>query len=110
MQGTPEQSKYTRAFRIPDSFSRVSGLFCLCQSLDTSHSRYKGVVAIDEQLEGTKMRLRPSMKKFEVPNVETAEIEIVQPFGYPINAYLNRYLHFANFCRVNAFNMSFSGR
>jgi len=43
------------------------------------------------------MRLRPSMKKFEVPNVESAEIEIVQPFGYPINAYLNRYLFFTNF-------------
>ncbi|KAF9651464.1 RdRP-domain-containing protein, partial [Thelephora ganbajun] len=53
---------------------------------------YKGVVAIDEQLEGIKMRLRPSMKKFKVPNAESAEIEIVQPFGYPINAYLNRQL------------------
>lgn len=52
------------------------------------------------QLEGVKMRLRPSMKKFEVPNVESAEIEIVQPFGYPINAYLNRYLFSAKFCHV----------
>ena len=42
------------------------------------------------ELEGIKMRLRPSMKKFEVPNVESAEIEIVHHFGYPINAYLNR--------------------
>lgn len=56
--------------------------------------RYKGVVAIDLQLEGVKMRLRPSMKKFDVPDVERAEIEIVQPFGYPINAYLNRCLLF----------------
>lgn len=56
--------------------------------------RYKGVVAIDLQLEGIKMRLRPSMKKFDVPNVKKAEIEIVQPFGYPINAYLNRCSHF----------------
>ena len=31
------------------------------------------------------------MRKFEVPNVEVGEIEIVQPFGYPINAYLNRF-------------------
>ena len=68
---------------------------------DTSHSRYKGVVAIDERLEGIKMRLRPSMNKFDVPNAETAEIEIVMHFGYPINAYLNRCLLFTNFHRVN---------
>jgi RNA-dependent RNA polymerase len=43
------------------------------------------------------MRLRPSMKKFEVRDVKRAEIEIVQPFGYPINAYLNRCLLFTNF-------------
>ena len=54
------------------------------------------------QLEGIKMRLRPSMKKFEVPNVESAEIEIVQPFGYPINAYLNRYLLSANLHSVTS--------
>ena len=46
------------------------------------------------------MRLRPSMKKFDVPNVESAEIEIVQPFGYPINAYLNRYLLSVSFRHV----------
>ena len=62
--------------------------------------RYKGVVAVDLQLEGVKMRLRPSMKKFDVPNVERAEIEIVQPFGYPINAYFNRYFLFANLCHI----------
>lgn len=50
------------------------------------------------------MRLRPSMKKFEVPNVESAEIEIVQPFGYPINPYLNRCFLFATL-HVNASNM-----
>lgn len=50
------------------------------------------------------MRLRPSMKKFEVPNVESAEIEIVQHFGYPINAYLNRFLPFADFHHVNISN------
>lgn len=65
--------------------------------------RYKGVVAIDLQLEGVKMRLRPSMKKFDVPNAERAEIEIVQPFGYPIRAYLNRCLLFANFRRLAVF-------
>lgn len=42
------------------------------------------------------MRLRPSMEKFDVPNVESAEIEIVQPFGYPIKAFLNRCLLFAD--------------
>jgi len=55
------------------------------------------------------MRLRPSMKKFEVPNVEHAEIEIVQPFGYPINAFLNRYSPFVTFHHVNATNMCSSG-
>jgi RNA-dependent RNA polymerase len=52
------------------------------------------------ELEGIKMRLRPSMKKFEVPNVESAEIEIVHHFGYPINAYLNRYLLSTSLRRV----------
>jgi hypothetical protein len=51
------------------------------------------------------MRLRPSMKKFEVANVESAEIEIVQPFGYPINAYLNRCLLFANSRHADAFDI-----
>ena len=51
------------------------------------------------------MRLRPSMKKFDIRDIETAEIEIVQPFGYPINAYLNRCLLFANFYRVKASDM-----
>ena len=51
---------------------------------------YKGVVAIDEQLEGVKMCLRPSMNKFTVDDVDEAEIEIVQPFEKPITAYLNR--------------------
>ena len=67
------------------------------RSQGTSHFRFKGVVAIDLQLEGIKMRLRPSMKKFEVPDVESAEIEIVQPFIYPINAYLNRFFLPVNF-------------
>jgi len=56
------------------------------------------------------MRLRPSMKKFEVPNVESAEIEIVQPFGYPINAYLNRCLRFPKFHHLDASEMCSSGR
>lgn len=51
-----------------------------------SHS----VVAIDKQLEGVKMFLRPSMNKFTVEETEEAEIEIVQPFERPITAYLNR--------------------
>jgi RNA-dependent RNA polymerase len=51
---------------------------------------YKGVVAIDQRLEGIKMCLRPSMNKFTVDEVEEAEIEIVQPFERPITAYLNR--------------------
>jgi RNA-dependent RNA polymerase len=51
---------------------------------------YKGVVAIDERLQGVKMCLRPSMHKFTIDVVEDAEIEIVQPFERPITAYLNR--------------------
>jgi hypothetical protein len=98
MQGTSEQNKLARTLCIPNSVFGVSSFdyVCLKVRIHPLHSRYKGVVAIDLQLEGVKMRLRPSMKKFEVPNVESAEIEIVQPFGYPINAYLNRYFPFAN--------------
>ncbi|KDR73538.1 hypothetical protein GALMADRAFT_251265 [Galerina marginata CBS 339.88] len=55
---------------------------------------YKGVVAIDEQLDknanGIDMRLRPSMRKFEVKDDEVAPIEIAQAFESPNTCYLNR--------------------
>jgi RNA-dependent RNA polymerase len=54
---------------------------------------YKGVVCVDEQLDnnpnGTKMRLRPSMRKF-VQIADEAEIEIAQSFEHPNTCYLNR--------------------
>ena len=56
---------------------------------------FKGVVAIDEQLDGNPdgilMRLRPSMKKFENSQAVFADIEIAQSFERPNNCYLNRY-------------------
>ena len=51
---------------------------------------YKGVVAVDEELDGIFMRLRPSMEKFEVAQVDDAEIEIAQAFERPNTCYLNR--------------------
>ncbi|KAG6862083.1 hypothetical protein C0995_007213 [Termitomyces sp. Mi166 len=55
---------------------------------------YKGVVGVDEQLDklpgGIRMRLRGSMKKFSVSEVEWAEIEIAQSFEHPNTCYLNR--------------------
>ncbi|KAG5722151.1 putative RNA-dependent RNA polymerase 1 [Termitomyces sp. T112] len=55
---------------------------------------YKGVVGVDEQLDklsaGIRMRLRKSMRKFSVSQVEWAEIEIAQSFEHPNTCYLNR--------------------
>ncbi|KAF5363416.1 hypothetical protein D9756_000381 [Leucocoprinus leucothites] len=55
---------------------------------------YKGVVAIDEQLDrtgnGIHMRLRDSMRKFSVSNDQEAPIEIAQAFEHPNVCYLNR--------------------
>lgn len=56
---------------------------------------FKGVVAVDEQLDGNPngilMRLRPSMKKFENSQAIFAPIEIAQSFEHPNTCYLNRY-------------------
>ena len=43
----------------------------------------KGIVVVDEQLQGIKMRLRNSMKKFHVENMLEAEIEIAKAFIKP---------------------------
>ncbi|VDB83377.1 unnamed protein product [Peniophora sp. CBMAI 1063] len=51
---------------------------------------YKGVVVVDERLEGILMRLRPSQRKFESHMVESAGIEIARAFDYPNRVHLNR--------------------
>ncbi|KAI6023039.1 hypothetical protein PISMIDRAFT_595629 [Pisolithus microcarpus 441] len=51
---------------------------------------YKGMVAVDPLLEGIYMRLRPSMRKFDVEGKDYAEIEIASAFGEPKPAQLNR--------------------
>jgi RNA-dependent RNA polymerase len=51
---------------------------------------YKGMVAIDEELPGIKMCLRPSMRKFTGRDGEFAEIEIARAFDRPNYSYLNR--------------------
>ncbi|KAI9449720.1 RdRP-domain-containing protein [Lactarius psammicola] len=51
---------------------------------------YKGVMVVDHQLEGIKMRLRDSQHKFPVHNVEEAEFEIARAFDYPNPVHLNR--------------------
>ncbi|KAI0045365.1 RdRP-domain-containing protein [Auriscalpium vulgare] len=52
---------------------------------------YKGVVVVDPRMTGSiKMRLRPSQRKFRVPDVEEAEIEIARSFDYPNAVHFNR--------------------
>jgi len=51
---------------------------------------YKGVVVVDHRLEGIKLRLRRSQRKFPVHDDEVAEFEIVRSFNHPDPAYLNR--------------------
>ena len=51
---------------------------------------YKGVVVVDHRLEGIKMRLRGSQRKFPMHNVEEAEFEIARSFNYPNPVHLNR--------------------
>ncbi|TBU35633.1 RdRP-domain-containing protein [Dichomitus squalens] len=53
---------------------------------------YKGMVGIDERLEGVKMRLRPSMNKFDALDKDVAPIEIARWFDKPGTSYLNRSL------------------
>ncbi|KAF9526951.1 RNA dependent RNA polymerase-domain-containing protein [Crepidotus variabilis] len=56
---------------------------------------FKGVVAIDDELDkldtGVHMRLRPSMRKFDVANDDVGILEIAQAFEKPNTAYLNRF-------------------
>ena len=53
---------------------------------------YKGMVGIDERLEGVKMRLRPSMNKVDALDKDVAPIEIARWFDKPGTSYLNRYV------------------
>ncbi|KAK0228867.1 RNA dependent RNA polymerase-domain-containing protein [Armillaria fumosa] len=55
---------------------------------------YKGVVAVDPELDhdpnGIRMKLRPSMRKFEDTRLNEADIEIARAFDRPNTSYLNR--------------------
>ncbi|KAH9989066.1 RNA dependent RNA polymerase-domain-containing protein [Russula compacta] len=51
---------------------------------------YKGVVVVDHRLEGIRLRLRESQRKFPVHDDEVAEFEIVRSFDRPDPAHLNR--------------------
>ena len=57
---------------------------------------YKGMVGIDERLEGVKMRLRKSMNKFEGLGEGEAPIEIARWFDRPGTAYLNRCVQYSS--------------
>ncbi|KAF9246394.1 RNA dependent RNA polymerase-domain-containing protein [Melanogaster broomeanus] len=50
----------------------------------------KGVVSVDDRLEGIHMCVRPSMNKFDVPGEEYGTIEIARAFGKPNIPHLNR--------------------
>jgi len=55
---------------------------------------FKGVVAVDKELDKGKirMRLRDSMKKFDGGRPEKADIEIARAFERPNMTYLNRFV------------------
>ncbi|KAH9996136.1 RNA dependent RNA polymerase-domain-containing protein [Russula compacta] len=55
---------------------------------------YRGVVVVDHQLEGIKMRLRPSQRRFPVHGNLNGEavFEITGSFDHPYPAYLNRFV------------------
>ena len=45
---------------------------------------------MDQRLQGIKMRLRESQRKFNVHDVDEAEFEIARSFDYPNPVHLNR--------------------
>src|SRR5258708_3301042 len=53
---------------------------------------YKGVVVVDHRLQGIKMRLRESQRRFPVHDVDEAEFELTGSFDYSNPAHLNRFV------------------
>ena len=53
---------------------------------------YKGVVVVDHRLQGIKMRLRESQRKFLVRKNAEAEFEIAKSFDCPNSVHLNRFV------------------
>lgn len=60
---------------------------------------FKGVLVVDYRLTGIRMRLRPSMKKFDVDEEEknNASLEIVRASDRPNRYSLNRSESFSQF-------------
>ena len=79
---------------VPNPFPRYVHELDLTRAASNSPKGYKGVVVIDHRLEGIKMRLRPSMNKFEALEKDVAPIEIARWFDHPGTSYLNKYVVF----------------
>ena len=77
---------------VPDSLPRfvVTVQSSECPFIHKYFIGFKGMVAVDERLEGVLMRLRKSMDKFQGPEEESATIEIARAFERPNTCYLNR--------------------
>ncbi len=67
---------------------------------------YKGVVVVDNRLEGIKLRLRESQCKFPVNDVEEASFEIARSFDYPNPVHLNRFVAVLSFGNINRYGHS----
>ena len=65
---------------------------------------YKGVVVVDHRLQGIKMRLRESQRKFPVHDVDEAEFEIAKAFDYPNPVHLNRFVVVSFLINTNLFS------
>jgi RNA-dependent RNA polymerase len=65
---------------------------------------YKGVVVVDHRLPGIKMRLRKSQRKFTVPDVDEAELEVARSFDYPNPVHLNRFVVVSFLINTNLFS------
>jgi RNA-dependent RNA polymerase len=67
---------------------------------------YKGVVVVDNRLEGIKLRLRESQRKFPVNDIEEASFEIARSFDYPNPVHLNRLVAVFSFGDINRYRHS----
>jgi RNA-dependent RNA polymerase len=65
---------------------------------------YKGVVVVDHRLQGIKMRLRKSQRKFPVHGVDEADFEIARSFDYPNPVHLNRFVVVSFLVNTNMFS------